>query len=271
MAMVLRSPVVAGKFYPAQPERLASQVQEMLKVAREPVEALGVMVPHAGYVYSGAAAGETFARVRIPHRVVLLGPNHTGRGPSISAAADDGWDTPLGRVGLARDLLTALAGVDPAVQSDRQAHFAEHCLEVQLPFLQTLQPELEIAPIVVGTHRLEELLQLGAALAGVIEAQAERPLIVISSDMTHYESAASARAKDFRAIERLEQIDPSGLHQTVLGGNITMCGIAPAVAGLEALRRLGAKRGELAVYTHSGMVTGDDREVVAYAGMVFRA
>lgn len=268
----VRPPAVAGAFYPAQPARLGSMLDGMRPDDVSPVAALGLMVPHAGYVYSGSAAMRTFASAVLPARVILLGPNHTGRGVPLAAAVEDEWLTPLGKVPLDRPLLDALRAADPEVAADGRAHAAEHCLEVQVPMLRALRPDVRIAPLVIGTHDLHALLALGAALADVVAAERDAeggPLLVISSDMTHYEPAAAARRKDELALARLAAIDPAGLHRTVLGEDISMCGMAPAVAALEALRRLGATRGETVVYTHSGVVTGDDREVVAYAGMVF--
>ncbi len=271
----VRPPAVAGAFYPAQSARLGSMLDGMRPADVSPVAALGLMVPHAGYVYSGAAALRTFASAVLPSRVILLGPNHTGRGVPLAAAVEDEWLTPLGKVPVDRALLDALVAAHRGVVADGRAHAAEHCLEVQVPMLLALRPDVRIAPLVVGTHDLGTLLDLGAALAAVVaaarDADGRAPLLVISSDMTHYESAAAARRKDELALARLAAIDPAGLHRTVLGEDISMCGMAPAVAALEALRRLGATRGETVVYTHSGVVTGDDREVVAYAGMVFVA
>lgn len=270
MGMV-RPPAVAGAFYPAHPGRLAALIAELLPRDVQKAEALGLLAPHAGYVYSGAAAGQTYARVVVPPVVILLGPNHTGRGHALALAAEDEWLTPLGKAPLDKELLADLAAADPDLAVDARAHAAEHSLEVQAPFLQALRPDVRLAPIVVGTHQLPELLRLGQALAEVIARRPSRPLIVISSDMTHYEPADVACAKDARALAWISAVDPVGLYKTVTEQSITMCGFAPAVAALEALRLLGATKGDQVVYTHSGVVTGDDREVVAYAGVVFRA
>ena len=267
----VRTPAVAGAFYPGRREGLAAALAELIPAARPARPAHGVLVPHAGYVYSGAAAGRTFAEAAIPARVVLLGPNHTGRGAALAAAPEDEWLTPLGKVAIARDLLEKIVAADPDVVFDGAAHRAEHCLEVQAPFLQTLRPDVALAPIVVGTNRLEALLRLGEALADVIAKEADKPLVVISSDMTHYRPAAFAERQDKLALDRAAALDAEGLHRVVEERDISMCGAAPATAALAAFRRLGAASGKLVVYTHSGAVTGDDREVVAYAGMVFPA
>ena len=267
----VRRPVVAGKFYPLHDTELGRMIDTLYgAVGVSPRPALGVLAPHAGYVYSGACAARALADVEIPERVVLLGPNHTGQGARISAAPEDLWRTTLGNVAIDHELLDELVADCPAVRREASAHRFEHCLEVEVPFLQRRRADLRLAPIVVGTHDLGQLLELGRGLAEVCARREPRPLLLVSSDMTHYEPAAEAERKDREALARLEALDPEGLHRVVLERGITMCGVAPAVAALEALRRLGARRGEVVCYTNSGAVTGDDREVVAYAGVVFR-
>ncbi|RMF73781.1 MAG: AmmeMemoRadiSam system protein B, partial [Acidobacteria bacterium] len=264
-------PVVAGKFYPMHDVELGRLVGTLYQaVDVSPRPAFGVLAPHAGYVYSGACAARALADVDIPPQVVLLGPNHTGHGARLSAAPEDLWRTPLGNVPVDAELLGELEAACPGLRREPAAHRFEHSLEVEVPFLQVRRPDVTIAPIVVGTHDLDELLGLGRALAEVCEARTPRPLLLVSSDMTHYEPATRAAEKDRLALERLEAVDPEGLHRVVLSRGISMCGVAPAVAALEALRRMGARRGEVVCYTNSGAVTGDDREVVAYAGVVFR-
>lgn len=266
----VRYPAVAGAFYPADGARLRETVQALLPAVEATRPALGAMVPHAGYIYSGGCAGQTLAGVRIPDRVILLGPNHTGRGGPLAAADQRQWATPLGLVELDQELLAALVGEVPGLEFDSRAHSSEHCLEVEVPFLQVLGGEnLRIAPIVVGTHDFRALTALGEALARVAGAREAPPLILVSSDMTHYEPADRAREKDAKALAALEAVDAEGLYRTVLEEQITMCGVAPAVAACTAWRHLGVSQGELACYTHSGIVTGDEREVVAYAGMTF--
>jgi AmmeMemoRadiSam system protein B len=152
---------------------------------------------------------------------------------------------------------------------ERAAHLREHSLEVHLPFLRARRQQFRIAPIVVGTSRLEDLRPLGLGMAQAIRESEERVLVVISSDMNHYESASVAAAKDRLALEKMRLLDPEGLHQVVREADISMCGYAPAVAGLFAARELGAVSGRLILYSHSGEVSGDNESVVAYAGMVF--
>ena len=267
---VIRYPAVAGAFYPADPRRVAAMLAELVVPDPEPVAALGVMVPHAGWVFSGRCAGETLGRVDVPPSVILLGPNHTGMGAPLAAAPEDAWMTPVGRAEVDHALLGEIASRCPDLVPDAAAHRREHCLEVEVPLLLARRPDVRIAPIVVGTHDPDALARLGKGIAEAVAPRSPRPLILVSSDMTHYEPAEVARSRDMPVLERLAACDPAGALAEVARRRVTMCGIAPAVAALEALGRLGCTGGELVCYTHSGEVTGDDREVVAYAGMIFR-
>ena len=262
-----REPAVAGQFYPGHPQELRRSVLELLRSEEAPRAATGVIVPHAGYVYSGGVAGATFARVRIPENVVILGPNHHGLGEAAALFSVGGWRTPLGEVPVADDLAGALLEQVPGLAADELAHRFEHSLEVQLPFLQLRAPRLRIVPICLGQHSLPQLLAMGEGLARVLGGWGSEVLLVASSDMTHYEPGPVAREKDMRALERVLALDPEGLYRTVLQGRISMCGVLPTVVMLEAARMLGCRRAELVRYANSGEVTGDQGEVVGYAGV----
>ena len=269
---LLRHPAVAGRFYPDDPEELRSEVHAYLSPADSnataPVRAVGCIAPHAGYMYSGHVAGAVFARIEVPPLCIVMCPNHTGMGRALSVMSEGAWETPLGEVVIHDGLATALKRRFPALEEDAAAHRAEHAAEVELPFLQKLQPQLRFVPIALGTGRLEVLEQLGLALADVIAQQSEPVLMVASSDMNHYESDAVTRVKDHQAIERILTLDPRGLHEVVTQQNISMCGYGPTVAMLTAARQLGAKSAELVKYATSGDVSGDRDMVVGYAGVV---
>lgn len=262
-----REPAVAGRFYSGDPARLARDVAEMLGPPVSAGPALGVLVPHAGYVYSGGVAGATYARVEVPERAVVLCPNHTGFGARVSLWPDGGWNTPLGRVPVDPELTQALRSC-PLVQDDRAAHRHEHALEVQLPFLRARRPEVVIAALCLGPLSVEEALELGEAVADAVRAHSA--LLVASSDMSHYVSAEEAREKDQRALDRLLALDARGLHDTVRREDISMCGVVPATVMLAAARSLGARSAELVRYANSGDVTGDRDSVVGYAGAIVR-
>jgi AmmeMemoRadiSam system protein B len=266
----MRTPAVSGRFYPENPDELHDMVERFLAPpAPEVRPAVALMAPHAGFVYSGMVAGDTYRRVEVPARVVLMGPNHTGLGPPLSLWDAEDWAMPWGHVAVDPDLCASLKRHCAPLVSDRQAHRREHCLEVQLPFLWARRPGVRIAAIVVGTSALEDLRELGRGLAAAVSRSPDPILIVISSDMTHYETADAAARKDRRALEAMERLDAENLHRRVREERISMCGFAPAVAGLVAARDLGARSGKVARYSHSGDVTGDLDSVVGYAGMVF--
>jgi MEMO1 family protein len=267
----LRHTAVAGRFYPRNPGELREEAQTYLlqeKLEAPPAKAIGCIVPHAGYMYSGHVAGAVFACIEIPRRCVILCPNHTGIGRALAIASEGLWETPLGEVPIDAKLAAALKQRYPALNEDAAAHRAEHAIEVELPFLQLCQPELRFVPIALGTGQFEPLEQLGLAVADVIVSLNESVLIVASSDMNHYESDTVTRVKDHRAIERILTLDPRGLHDVVTGQDISMCGLGPTVAMLTAARQLGAKSADLVKYATSGDVSGDRDMVVGYAGVV---
>ncbi len=261
-----REPAVAGRFYADEPRALARELDRFLAAPDGRSAAKGVVAPHAGYAYSGAIAGAVYARVTVPPRVVVLGPNHTGLGrPAALWPAGGAWRTPLGRVPIATALTEALAA-GPGIELDRAAHLREHALEVQVPFLQRARPDVEIAALCLGPLEIEECEEVGRTVASA--ARDAGALVVASSDMSHYISAAAAREKDHLAIERILALDPEGLHRTVRAEQISMCGVIPTTVMLFAARALGATRAELIRYGNSGDVTGDSRQVVGYAGLV---
>jgi hypothetical protein len=156
----------------------------------------------------------------------------------------------------------------PALQEDSAAHRTEHAIEVQLPFLQAQQPELNIVPIVIGTSDFDVLRGLGEALADAIGDREEKVLIVASSDMNHYESDAITRVKDHKAIERVLAMDARGLWEVVMSEDISMCGFGPTIVMLTAAKLLGATSATLVKYATSGDVSGDYESVVGYAGII---
>jgi AmmeMemoRadiSam system protein B len=259
---------VAGQFYPGEPEELRAFLQRAMPPGEPPQAAFGVVCPHAGYRYSGAVAGAVFGRVQVPDTVLLLGPNHTGAGTPASIVSSGGWATPLGTAEIDTGLAEALKGDCPLLEEDARAHAREHSLEVQLPFLQYLNPRVRVVPIAFMLRRFEEVEQVGRAIAAVLAAWPEPVLVVASSDMTHYEPRAEAERKDRLAIERALAVDAAGLLATVAEHRISMCGVVPTAVLLAAAAARGARHGELVRYATSGEVTGDDRQVVGYAGLV---
>lgn len=267
MTMKERKPIVAGHFYPENPDELRRIIGSFSTENEKLVQAKAVVVPHAGYVYSGSVAGKVFSSVRLPNRMIILGPNHRGWGQALALAPGGSWRTPLGAVPIDTDLNRNLLAECAGLQEDLSAHSDEHSLEVQIPFIQVLQPDFTFSAICIRTDEYSTLETLGHGMARAIQSLKESVLMVASSDMTHYESAEDAARQDRFAIDRMLAVDPPGLHRVVIERNISMCGFAPTVAVLVACRDLGASTGQLIRYTNSGEAGGDYHSVVGYAGV----
>lgn len=264
---MIRQPAVAGQFYPSERTQLSRQVDTLLIKNTEVRRVRAAIAPHAGYSYSGAIAGDLFASIEIPRKVILLGPNHHGAGAPIAVSGADAWASPLGEVPLADKLRKALLTEIDGLVIDDQAHRLEHSLEVMLPFLQKRQGELEIVPISLGPLNLADCLMLGGGLAQVVGGWDEDVLLLASSDMNHFDSAEVTEDLDAMAIEAMTAFDPARLYQVVREQQISMCGVLPVVAVMQAAQLLGAKECRLTQHAHSGNVNGDNRRVVGYAGL----
>jgi AmmeMemoRadiSam system protein B len=271
MATAIRQPAVAGRFYPADAQRLRADIESFTAwpsdTAEPKIRALGCVVPHAGYMYSGHVAGAVYRRLELPRRLIILCPNHTGLGEPLAIMSQGAWHTPLGDAEIDHELAADLKVRMPLLSEDEDAHRSEHALEVQLPFLQVLDPGFRFVPIAIGTSNFEVLSALGVAIGNTVAQCDERVLVIASSDMNHYESDSITRVKDQRAIDQLLALDPRGLYDVVRAGNISMCGYGPAVAMLTAARKLGATNAKLLRYATSGDVSGDKDMVVGYAGI----
>ena len=268
----IRHTAVAGRFYPGSEEELRAMVEGMLeKVDAKPEPAFGAIVPHAGLIYSGECAAHVYKRLSIPPVVVILAPNHTGKGSHRDQAA--AWDrgvleTPCGNLQVAEEFLQQLERTTPLVAHDPAAHMFEHAVEVELPFLALLAPETKVAPLVLGWDDWKHCKTLADALTATVSEWPQDVLLLASSDMTHFESAQAAARKDRGALDAVEQFDGEGLLSYCHRENVSMCGRAPSAVVLEATRSLGATQAKVVDYRHSGFVTGDDSDVVAYAGVL---
>ncbi len=268
----LRNPAVAGQFYPATASEITEQIEGFLDKSVKRSDYSACLMPHAGYVYSGAVAVAVASRINIPERVVLLGPNHTGYGAGFSIMASGVWQTPMAPVRIDQDLAGALLAGSKYLQNDHLAHKFEHSLEVELPILQYFRKDFQIVPVCFMSDDYQALAAVGKEIASVLkDLHLEKStLILASSDMTHYEPKASAGKKDNAAIQAILDLDEQRLFKTVRELKITMCGYAPVVAMLSAVKSLGAKSAELVKYQTSGDITGDNDSVVGYAGILVK-
>jgi len=267
---MIRPPAVAGLFYSASAAALEEEVAGCLDPSAQPGPVIAAVSPHAGLMYSGPVAGSVYSRIVLPGTIILVGPNHTGIGPAVSVYPEGAWQMPGGAVSIDRDLAQRFLAACPHAEADTSAHQQEHCLEVQLPFLQNRRRQFRIVPIVLGTRDPDLCRAVGESLATIIGRTAGtddgRPLLVSSTDMNHYESDAVTREKDRHAIAAIEHLDPDALDAAVTAHRITMCGIAPTLAVLHAARGLGARHATLVRYATSGDRSGDRQHVVGYAG-----
>ena len=268
----VRPPAVAGRFYPARAETLTRDVEKYLGPKANPEEvcdgAVGCVVPHAGYMYSGHVAGAVYRRLPARRSYVILCPNHTGRGAPLAMMANGSWLTPLGAVPIDAALAKAIRQGCHLVSDDAAAHADEHSLEVQLPFLQRMTQDFNFVPIAIGVGGYASLEALGRGLAKAARASAEPFLVVASSDMNHYEPDGITRVKDRKAIDRILELDPAGLYEVIRKEDISMCGYGPTIAMLTFAQEMGATRAELVKYATSADTSGDRSAVVGYAGII---
>lgn len=283
----MRYPAVAGAFYEGSAERLRRQIEScytgrlgpgQLPVPRDgPRSLVGLVVPHAGYVYSGPVAAFSYSALAedgLRASYVVLGPNHSGMGAPLATTRAD-WETPLGTVPIDSELMRAIA--QPPIEDDAGAHRHEHSIEVQLPFLQHLEPAVRFVPVCMAFQEYEL-----AAEVGELVAEAVRPgksLALASSDFTHVgaqygrlpprgtKASEYAHSQDGKAIERILAIDPKGFADCVTRNDITMCGYGPVTAVLTAARKLGATRAKLLRYGTSSDASGDHDTAVGYGAI----
>jgi len=268
----IRRPAVAGRFYPAKPETLTRQLDQYLTsegaATEKSAAALGCLVPHAGYMYSGLVAGAVFRRLPARAAYIILCPNHTGRGAPLAIMSKGEWLTPLGAVQVDGELAGNLRHSCHLLMEDAEAHEDEHSLEVQLPFLQRSVGAFTFVPIAIGVSRLAALEALGHGIAQTLKGSPGAVLIVASSDMNHYEPDDVTRLKDRKAIDHILALDPAGLYEVLRREDISMCGYGPAIAMLTAAKDLGATCAELVRYATSADTSGDRSAVVGYAGII---
>ena len=273
--MALRRPAVAGAFYAASPEKLKKQIIDSFKHRLGPGrlpehhsgrDILGVVCPHAGYMYSGPAASHSYLALgeqQPPETVVIIGPNHTGWGTPISITSEGKWAMPLGEVLIDSELAEKIIEYSPTAKSDESAFIREHSIEVQLPFLQFIYPEFKFVPICMGYQDLDVSVELGKAIS---EASKDKEIVVVASnDLNHQESKQISNKKDKYVMDAIKTLDEKQLQESVKRHNITTCGYGPVSATMVYSKLQGATKGEVLSYYTSGDITGDNSAVVGYA------
>lgn len=264
---LVRPAAVAGTFYPATQQQLLSVVGNLLSDVPKSVNGgtlLALVVPHAGYAYSGATAARAYALLNglTFDACIVVGPSHQEYFQSVSVYPGHAYETPLGRVTIDTGLRMALLECSSVVHASAVGHRAEHSLEVQIPFLQSIMPDAAILPLVMGDQHAELCYALGEAMASVVRGR--NVLLIASSDLSHFHTAAEARKKDGEVIALIEQFNIRELMRRLDIGMCEACGGGPIVAVMTAAQLLGANRASIVHACNSGDVTGDTRRVVGY-------
>ncbi len=281
--MKVRRPTQAGAFYEGNAEALKTQVencflQELGPKKRPevdkngPREVIGLICPHAGYMFSGAVAANAYyelAQDGKPDVVVVLGPNHSGYGSGLALVNEGVWRTPLGDVEVDGETANQIVQEAQLVDVDDLAHRFEHSIEVQLPFLQYLYgSEFKFVPICFQLQDLSSAVEVGRALVEVLASK--NAVVIASSDMTHYEPQVDAEAKDLAALKAVEAMNEKMFYSVIEARHVTACGYGPIAAVIVAAKGLGANEAKLLCYKSSGDVTGDYSSVVGYAAVSFK-
>ncbi|MCD6133506.1 MAG: AmmeMemoRadiSam system protein B [Deltaproteobacteria bacterium] len=270
--MFVRLPAVSGSFYPDKAQELQGFLKQVMKPESEPYDAIVSFSPHAGYIYSGEVAAAVFSSIKPADVYIILGPNHTGLGKPIALIDSGVFRMPLGDVGIDEKIGEYLLSCGEPVERDAIAHKHEHSIEVQLPFLQYIsslyKKDFSIVPVVIGTQNYNALKALGEYMAKAIERDSRNVMIIVSTDMNHYENQELTLEKDRMALEKIEKLDEKGLLNVTVKYNISMCGVSGAVSAIVASKLLGAKKAIIIEHKTSGDVSGDYEHVVGYAAAV---
>jgi AmmeMemoRadiSam system protein B len=264
----VRSSVIAGTWYPGDPIVLSKSIQNFLsqaKVSQPDGPLKGIIVPHAGYVYSGSVAAHAYKLLKNStyNRIILIGPSHRMAFRGVSVNLQGGYETPLGIVPVDRGLAKRILNSDPCINWIKQAHSLEHSLEIQLPFLQTVLSTFEMVPILMGEQDFGTCLKLADALVPLIAGD-NNTLLVASSDLSHYHTYNDAKVLDSLFIRHVKSFNPEKLAKDLSAGKCEACGGGPVITTLLAVRKLGAKQSIILKYANSGDVTGDHSRVVGY-------
>ena len=267
---MIREPVVSGQFYPSSPSLLEAQIEGFIDEKAVKEEVIGLVSPHAGYMYSGPVAGAVMSRIEFKDTFIILGPNHTGSGKPFSIMTEGTWKTPLGEVEIDSELGKQILATCHDLEEDYVAHLFEHSIEVQVPFLQYFKRDVKIVPIMLSHSSGATYKEIGRGIAEAIKGSNKEAVIIASSDMTHYEPQESASRKDAKAIEAILELNEDELLKRVEELNISMCGYGPTVSLISSAKELGAKEAQLVKYQTSGDITGDYAGVVGYAGIIIK-
>ena len=277
--MRVRKPAVAGSFYPAEKDKLLQMIEGCFMHSYGPGKKppagksrkmIGMVCPHAGYMYSGpvAAHGYYQASQLDTDLAIIIGPNHWGIGSSIATVKEGSWETPLGLVDVDSSTAEQVVKTSGIVDFDDYAHSQDHCLEVQIPMLQYIyKRKFRILPIILILQDRKTATDVGKAIAEI--AKGKNVLLIASSDFTHYEPNEQAHRKDNELIKAILELDIARYYTVLERLNISACGYGAIASIMTAAKMLGAEKGELLKYATSGDIAGDKSSVVGYASILF--
>jgi hypothetical protein len=275
--MQIRTPAVAGMFYPSEKNKLTKLIEDCFLHSFGPgknpkkigKKIFGVICPHAGYVYSGPIACHSVNSIssESPELFIIIGPNHWGIGRSVATMTDCIWETPLGNVEVDSESAKEISQLSQNIESDFFSHTREHSLEVQIPMLQKTFSNFKILPISLVNQSKEIAKDVGLTIAKI--AKKKKVMIIGSSDFTHYEPNEFAHEQDLALIEPILEMDVDKFYDVLQKRKVTACGYGAIASTIIACKELGATKGELLKYATSGDVTGDTSSVVGYGSIVF--
>ncbi|HEX9845267.1 MAG TPA: MEMO1 family protein [Candidatus Nitrosotenuis sp.] len=275
--MRIRTPAVAGMFYPKEKNELRESIQSCIshkygvgQSKTEQLKVYGAICPHAGYMYSGPVASHSFQYLSNQdfELAIILGPNHWGVGCSIATLKDCTWQTPLGDVDVDSEAAVEVNKNSKLIEIDFFSHTRDHSIEVQVPMLQEFYKKtFKILPIILNDQDYEFALEVGAAIAKL--AAKKKSIIIGSSDFTHYEENEFAHSQDKALIEPILDLDVEKFYKVLNERRVTACGYGAIASTMVACKELGATQGKLLQYATSGDIAGDKSSVVGYASIIF--
>jgi AmmeMemoRadiSam system protein B len=267
----LRRSAVAGTWYPADAAALAHEVDRYLNAAGDKPhgEPAAIVAPHAGLMYSGPVAAHSYNVLRgcDVEVAVLVGPSHYIGFDGVAIYDRGAFATPFGPVAIAEECASEIMAASPQVKPNAAAHAREHSLEMQLPFLKRVLPDVMIVPLVMGYQRRETAYRLGDAIAAAVRKY--RAVIIASTDLSHYKDSVTAARLDAKVIEQVERFDPDGLMDLLEAYPEHACGGGPTVSVMRAAKAIGARDARVLKYGDSGDVSGDKDAVVGYLAATF--
>lgn len=282
---MLRKPAVAGAFYPGNEEDIKKLIEESflspMGVGKIPTAhkfegedyPINVMVPHAGYIYSGPVASFSYAKIAengIPDVFIILSPNHTGFGSEVSVFNQGEWETPLGNVEVDEEFANSIISFSDYATADYSAHSREHSIEVQLPFLQYFSDDFKIVPITMGSQTLSTVSDLATAIVSATKKLNKSYCVIASTDLSHFNNQEKANKVDNFVLEDIKEMDEFKLLEEVIQYNITMCGYGPVMTTILVSKLTGKESCEILAYGTSGDITQDYSQVVGYGSAIFK-